>query len=89
MNWFRFKVELTAWAVKTFLCTLTGVMFTVMTTQLSDTTPDMLYLTPGEQLVDQSPGVVPAVLLPLTVFLWWMALWALRNARRDSRYGEV
>jgi len=88
MNWYRFKVELSAWLAGTALCTFTTVACMAMVEGLSDTTTDMVYWTPGEQLVNEHPWLFPVVIMSLIGTVWATALRALHIMRSNKRYGE-
>jgi hypothetical protein len=87
MNWYRFKVELSAWAGGSVLCTLTTVIGLAVAVKLSNDTIDMVHWTPREQFMHEHPWVFPTVLLVLAAAMWVSGLRALHLLRSDKRYG--
>jgi len=85
MNVYRFKIELTAWAVKTALCVLTTMI--VIRTFFTPVGSDKFYPL-SWRLVAENEWVFP-VGLALGVAALWLCYWkVMRILRADKRYGD-
>lgn len=88
VNWYRFKIELTVWAVKLCLCVFSGLCLVAVYQRASDVDPDVIYLNGAEQITDQHLWIMPAATLGVLAFIWIMFLEAFRRMRSGSRYGS-
>jgi hypothetical protein len=81
VNGYRFKVELTAWAAKTALCTLTVVVLTVMLFEPADTVRDYPL---GWRSVAENDWVFSALFTGFTA-LMWLCYWKIIREFRSRR----
>ena len=83
MNWFRFKVELSAWVVKTVLCVLTTFV-TLMTLILKGNHSYPIEM----RSAAEHEWLIRSVLLLLVVSLWALYLKIFHMYRSRKAYGE-
>jgi hypothetical protein len=86
MNWYRFRIELSAWAVKTSLCVLTAVIM------LRSFTPGpegaSKHYSSSMRWVAENEWIFPVGLLLLAALMWLCYYKTMENLRADKRYGD-
>lgn len=80
---YKFKVELTAWAINVALCVLSMLVLLTLRSK-----PDMVYWTAAEQFRAEHMAIMQGTLIVVLAILWALVTWVFRILRRDSRYGE-
>lgn len=87
-NWYRFKVELTAWITTTALCVITALTLITM----ADRDPERGVWSRNYPLslrtVAENEHLVPYVLVFFVAVMWVCRWKALQIIRADRRYGE-
>jgi hypothetical protein len=85
MNWYRFKVELSAWAAKVALCTLTAVM---MLATLFEPDAAIRSYPLALRSVAENDWVFPVLFITLTALLWLCYWKVVREYRSRNAYGQ-
>lgn len=85
MNWYRFKTELIAWAVKTVAWVAVALVFTKTVAYYGG--GETMWLA-GGQFFGAHPWFMPAAMWALMALLLVSVYKALAVMRSDSRYGE-
>lgn len=84
MNWYKFRIELSAWSARTALAVLSAVVFLQLFADSSSTRsyPE------GLRSVAEHEWMIVSTVLAATGFTWFCYWKAFRILRADKRYGE-
>ena len=88
MNWYRFKIELTFWAIKTALSVFTMLTLATVYEQTKRTPFNSVRWTSGDQLLGEHLWLAPAAALTMLTLMWIMFLCAFCAMRSSARYGK-
>lgn len=84
MNWYRFKIELSAWFTKTVLATFSALVFLQLFVVKGYSHDYPL----GLRWVAEHEWAVVTAFVAATGFMWFCCWKAFRIFRADKRYGE-
>lgn len=88
MNWYRFKTELTVWAIKVALSVFTALVLATTYQYMKLAPSDLVRWNPEDQFLGEYTWVAPAAVLVVVGLMWLMFLCAFRSMRSSARYGE-
>jgi len=85
MNWYRFKIELSAWMSKTVLCVLTSM---IAVSTLFEPAGSIKGYPLSWRVVAENEWMFP-VGMTIGVLVLWVCYWqTFRILRADKRYGD-